>query len=103
MRVDALTLRAVADELQPLLAGTRIDPVIAPTPQSVALCCYGDGQKRWLLLSAHPQLARVHLLTTKPQKLVAEPSPFVMLLRKYLENSRVHAVRAVPWERIIEI
>lgn len=103
MRVDALTLRAVADELQAMLVNSRIDPVIAPTPQAVALCCYGGGQNRWLLISAHPQLARVHLLAAKPQKLVTEPSAFVMLLRKYLEGSRVHAVRAVPWERIIEI
>jgi predicted ribosome quality control (RQC) complex YloA/Tae2 family protein len=103
MRVDALTLRAVADELQAVLVNSRIDPVIAPTPQAVALCCYGGGQNRWLLISAHPQLARVHLLPAKPQKLVTEPSAFVMLLRKYLEGSRVHAVRVVPWERILEI
>jgi predicted ribosome quality control (RQC) complex YloA/Tae2 family protein len=101
MRVDALTLWAVADELHGLLANARIDPVIAPTPHAVALCCYGGGQNRWLLVSAHPQLARVHLLPAKPQKLVAEPSSFVMLLRKYLEGSRVHAVRAARWERVI--
>jgi predicted ribosome quality control (RQC) complex YloA/Tae2 family protein len=103
MRVDALTLRAVADELQTVLVNSRIDPVIAPTPQAVALCCYGGGQNRWLLISAHPQLARVHLIPAKPQKLVTEPSTFVMLLRKYLEGSRVDAVRAVPWERIVEV
>ena len=103
MRVDALTLRAVAGELAMLIGGARIDPVIAPTPHAVALCCYGAGQNRWLLVSAHPQMARLHLIPSKPQKLVAEPSSFVMLLRKYLEGGRVDAVRAVPWERIVEI
>ena len=103
MRVDALTLRAVAGELAMLIGGARIDPVIAPTPHAVALCCYGAGQNRWLLVSAHPQMARLHLIASKPQKLVAEPSSFVMLLRKYLEGGRVDAVRAVPWERIVEI
>lgn len=103
MRADALTLWAVADELHGLIANARIDPVIAPTPHAVALCCYSGGQNRWLLVSAHPQLARVHLLPAKPQKLVAAPSTFVMLLRKYLEGSRVHAVRAARWERVIAL
>ncbi len=103
MRVDALTLCAVAQELDALITGARVDPVIAPTPHAVALQCYRDGQNRWLLLSAHPQLARVHLLPTKPGKLIAEPSPFVMLLRKYLESGRVDRVHWVRWERIVEI
>lgn len=103
MRLDALTLGAVAGELHAMLVGARLDPIIAPTPHAVAMECYREGRKRWLLLSAHPQLARVHLVAGKPTKLVAEPSAFVMLLRKYLESGRVAAVRWVPWERIIEI
>ncbi len=103
MRVDAWTLRAVAGELAALLTGARIDPIIAPTPHAVAMVCYRDGQNRWLLISAHPQLGRVHLLPAKPPKLVAAPSTFVMLLRKYVEGARIQAIRAVPWERVIEI
>lgn len=103
MRVDALTLRAVASELQSWLEGARLDPIIAPTPHAIAMCAYSDGQKRWLLLSAHPQLASVHLIPNKPQKLVAEPSTFVMLLRKYLEGGRVEFVKWEPWERIITL
>ncbi len=103
MRIDALTLRAVAGELDAQLAGARIDPVIAPTPHAIALQCYINGQNHWLLLSAHPQLARLHLLPAKPQKLVVEPSSFVMLLRKYLEGGRITSVRASQWERVVTI
>jgi predicted ribosome quality control (RQC) complex YloA/Tae2 family protein len=102
MRIDALTLGAVARELDHLLVGSRIDTVIAPTPHAVAIQCYGAGQNHWLLLSAHPQLARIHLLAAKPKKLVTEPSSFVMLLRKYLESGRITGVRWIEWERIIE-
>src|SRR5579885_3649185 len=104
MSVDALTLVALADELRDGLRGARIDDVIQPTPESVALQCWGGGAgKRWLLVSAHPQLARVHLVDEKPRKLVAEPPAFVMLLRKYLEGTRVVEVRQPRWERILEI
>jgi len=103
MRVDAVILGAVAAELDKNLTGARIDTVIAPTPHAVALQCYGNGQNRWLLLSAHPQLARIHWIDRKPTKLVTEPSSFVMLLRKYLESGRIEKVAWVQWERIVEI
>src|SRR5215472_7052170 len=103
MHVDALTLAAVADELRPVLAGARIEDVIQPTPHAVALQCYGSGHNVWLLISAHPQVARVHLVDEKPRKLAAEPPAFVMLLRKHLEGARVVALQQPRWERVLEI
>ena len=101
--VDALTLAALAEELRAELLGARIDDVIQPTPHAVALQCYGGGKNRWLLATAHPQLARVHLVEQKPRKLVTEPPAFVMLLRKHLEGARVTTVQQPRWERILEI
>ncbi|HUY76805.1 MAG TPA: NFACT family protein, partial [Ktedonobacterales bacterium] len=103
MQIDALTLAALADEFQTTLVGARIDDVIQPTPQAVALQCWGGGRNRWLMVSTHPQLARIHFTAEKPRKLAAEPPAFVMLLRKYLEGARVVAVRHPRWERVIEI
>jgi predicted ribosome quality control (RQC) complex YloA/Tae2 family protein len=101
--VDALTLAALADELRAELHGARIDDVIQPTPHAIALQCYGNGRNRWLLATAHPQLARLHLIDQKPRKMVTEPPAFVMLLRKHLEGARIVAVRQPRWERIVEI
>lgn len=101
--VDALTLAALADELRRELPGARIDDVIQPTPYAVALQCWGNGRNRWLLATAHPQLARIHLIERKPRKLVTEPPAFVMLLRKYLEGARIAAIRQPRWERLLEI
>ncbi|HEX6541408.1 MAG TPA: NFACT RNA binding domain-containing protein [Ktedonobacterales bacterium] len=101
--VDALTLAALAEELRADLTGARVDDVIQPTPRAVAIQCWGGGRNRWLLASAHPQLARIHLINAKPRKLVTEPPAFVMLLRKHLEGARVAAIRQPRWERLIEI
>ena len=103
MYVDALALAALRDELQDALLGGRVDDVIQPTPYAVALQCYSHGQNFWLLVSAHPQYARVHLIEQKPRKLVAEPPAFVMLLRKHLEGARVVVIRQPQWERVLEI
>src|SRR5579863_7565573 len=102
-QIDALTLAAIAGELVARAMGARIEDAIAPTPHSVALQLYAPGLRGWLLASAHPQLARVHLAAGKPRKLIAEPPTFVMLLRKYLEGSRLVAVHQPRWERIIEL
>lgn len=101
--VDALTLAALAGELRTDLLGARIDDAIQPTPYAIALQCWGGGRNRWLLASAHPQLARVHLTDDKPRKLVTEPPAFVMLLRKHLEGTRVAAINQPRWERLLEI
>jgi predicted ribosome quality control (RQC) complex YloA/Tae2 family protein len=107
MYVDAITLAAVADEWRALLIGARIDTVIQPTEHSIAMQCYapgGEGERnRWLYCSTHPQLARVHLTARKPPRIASEPPPFVMLLRKHLEGTRIEAVQQPRWERVIEV
>ena len=109
MYVDAITIAAVVDELRLLLTNARIDTIIQPTEHALALQCYTSGNaeqsgaNRWLYLSAHPQLARVHVTAMKPQKVASEPPPFVMLLRKHLEGARIEAISQPRWERMVEI
>ena len=110
MHIDALTLAAVADEWRTLLTGARIDTIIQPTEYAIAIQCYAPsksagegGQNRWLYLSAHPQLARAHLTALKPPKIASDPPAFVMLLRKYLEGTRIEAIEQPRWERVLEL
>lgn len=109
MYIDAITLATLADEWRLLLARARIDTIIQPTAYSLAFQCYApgsegqSGQNCWLYLSMHPQLARAHLTARKPTKIASEPPPFVMLLRKYLEGTRVEAIEQPRWERVLEI
>ncbi|HXL36902.1 MAG TPA: NFACT RNA binding domain-containing protein [Ktedonobacteraceae bacterium] len=110
MQIDAITLAALADEWRLLLINARIDVIIQPTVHSIAIQCYAlsqeqgqGGKNRWLYFSAHPQLARAHITTLKPSRIVKEPPAFVMLLRKYLEGTRIEVIEQARWERVIEI
>ena len=110
MHIDAMTLASLADEWRLLLANARIDAIIQPTVHSIAIQCYApareqgqSGKNRWLYLSAHPQLARAHITALKPSRIVNEPPAFVMLLRKYLEGTRIESIEQARWERVIEI
>jgi predicted ribosome quality control (RQC) complex YloA/Tae2 family protein len=110
MHVDALTLAALVDEWRLLLSNARVDVIIQPTVHSIAMQCYApsqeqgqSGKNRWLYLSAHPQLARAHITALKPSRIVNEPPAFVMLLRKYLEGTRIETIEQARWERVVEI
>ncbi len=102
MHFDALTLAAVADELRETVAGGRVQQIVLPDSRSVALEIYAHRARRHLLLSAHPQASRVHLLEHKPRRGVAKETPLLLLLRKYVRGARLESVELpVPFERVL--
>lgn len=102
MHFDALMLAAVADELKETVAGGRIQQIVLPDRRSVALEIYAHRERRHLLLSAHPQASRVHLLEHKPRRGVPKETPLLLLLRKYVRSARLESVELpVPFERVL--
>lgn len=101
MYFDALTLAAVADELRETILGGRIQRVLLTGPLSIGLEIYAHGRRRQLLASAHPQLARVHLVRGKLTRGVEQDTPLLLLLRKYLLGGRIVAIEQPPLERIL--
>lgn len=101
MYFDALTLAAVADELRETILGGRIQRVLLTGPLSVGLEIYAHGRRRQLIASAHPQLARVHLVRGKLTRGVEQDTPLLLLLRKYLLGGRIVAIEQPPLERIL--
>ncbi|MXZ19360.1 MAG: fibronectin-binding domain-containing protein [Caldilineaceae bacterium SB0665_bin_25] len=102
MHFDALTLAAVADELKKTVAGGRVQQIVLPDSRSVALEIYAHRARRYLLLSAHPQASRVHLLEHKPRRGVPKETPLLLLLRKYVRSARLESVELpVPFERVL--
>lgn len=100
MAYDTVTTAAVAAELRERLSGGRVDKIIQPSAFAVALLVRVGGANHWLLLSAHPQHARVALVAERLAKAFDEPSPFVMALRKYLEGARLAAVEQAGSDRV---
>jgi predicted ribosome quality control (RQC) complex YloA/Tae2 family protein len=101
MPFDSLTMAAVSDDVRARAVGGRIQKIIQPSLEAVALSVYRDGARHWLLLSADPRHARVALTDDRLAKGFAAPSPFVMLLRKYLDGARLLDVTHMPHERIL--
>jgi predicted ribosome quality control (RQC) complex YloA/Tae2 family protein len=101
MYFDALTLAAVTDTLQATIAGGRVQRVVLTSPLSIGLEVYAHRQRYYLLASAHPQFARVHLLQEKPSRGVEQATPLLLLLRKYVLGGRIVSVEQPPLERIL--
>lgn len=101
MPFDALAMAAMTDEVG-ATAGGRIQKIVQPSRYGVGLAIYAGGEQHWLLLSADPRFARVQL-TSKLAKAFPTPSPFVMLLRKYLDGARVDMVEQRWRERVMTV
>lgn len=103
MQFDALTLAAVADELRATVVGGRIQRVVQTGPLSLGFEVYAQRRRHYLLASAHPQFARVHLVRAKPSRGVEATTPLLLLLRKYVLGGFIVAVEQPPLERILVI
>lgn len=103
MPFDALTMAAVADELETAVIGGQIQRIIQPSLHSVGISMYGSGKQHWLIASADARHARIHLSDGKLAKAFPTPSSFVMTLRKYLEGGRLRSVRQPRYERVLRL
>ncbi|MGD1997036.1 MAG: NFACT RNA binding domain-containing protein [Anaerolineae bacterium] len=99
MHVDHLTLACLRDRLDGLL-GARVQRVILPDDLSLGLELYA-GERIQLLISAHPQHARMLVVPQKQRRGVERPTPLLQLMRKWVRGSRLVDVSQPPWERIL--
>src|SRR5258706_7852458 len=101
MYVDSITLAALTDEFNSLLAGGRVQDVTIASPASFGLEIYNNHQRYQLLISADPKTARCHLVEGKFRRGVEQPSTVALLIRKHLDGARLNAVEQPAWERIL--
>jgi predicted ribosome quality control (RQC) complex YloA/Tae2 family protein len=102
MSYDSLVLSAVTRELQELIKGARVQRIFASNKTDLLLHLHQRNGSPVLLISCHPVYARAHLTSQRYDHLDT-PSPFCMLLRKYLVGSRIHDFKQLPLERVLEI
>lgn len=103
MNFDVFTTAAVVDELSRTLERGRVQDTLEIGNESVGLEIYANHQRHYLLLSAHAQEARIHLVSDRVRRGVENPSPLGLMLRRYLEGAWLSAIRQPAWERIVHL
>ena len=100
MSFDGLFTKAMVQELSGLLKGGRINKVHQPYKNEVILTIRAGGVNHKLLLSAHPNYARVQL-TNEAYDNPSEPPMFCMLLRKHIEGYILEDLYQIENDRMI--
>ena len=102
MPMDGMMVGFVAEELNRMLSGGRVDRVTQPERDTVLITVRAQGENRTLLLCASAQHARCHLTASRfPNPL--DPPALCMLLRKQLLGGRVLNVCQVGGDRIVHL
>jgi predicted ribosome quality control (RQC) complex YloA/Tae2 family protein len=103
MNFDVFTTAAVVDELSRILERGRVQDTLEIGNDAVGLEIYATHERHYLLISAHAQEARIHLVTDRVRRGVENPSPLGLMLRRYLEGAWLSAIRQPAWERIVHL
>lgn len=79
-----------------------MDAVRGLAGRALALSLRGPAGPAWLLVSAEPDLTRLHALSARPAA-PRPPPPFQAVARRELEGARLVAVSARPGDRVVSL
>lgn len=102
MVFDGMVTRAISYELNKELENGRVMKIYQPNHTEILMVVRQERENKQLLLSAHPQYARIHITEDKREN-PTEPPVFCMILRKHLAGSFIKKVEQQENERIIHI
>ena len=102
MSFDGFFLHHMVEELRAELLNGRIQKINQPFDQELVLQIRSNRQSHRLLLSAHPVFGRIQLTETTFEN-PAQPSTFIMVLRKYLQGAVIESIEQIENDRILEI
>lgn len=102
MSFDGFFLHHMVEELRRELVNGRIQKINQPFEQELVLQIRSNRQSHRLLLSTHPVFGRIQLTQTTFEN-PAQPSTFIMVLRKYLQGALIESIEQVENDRIVEM
>ena len=102
MSFDGFFLHHMVEELRAELLNGRIQKINQPFDQELVLQIRSNRQSHRMLLSAHPVFGRIQLTETTFEN-PAQPSTFIMVLRKYLQGAVIESIEQIENDRIVEI
>ena len=105
---DSLILKAFTGENKEFITGARINKIQQPTRRELLLSLRNNGQTKQFYINIDPKMYHICFMSEENfQKRLIEipqkPPMFCMLLRKYLQNSKIAKVNQPDGERILEL
>ncbi len=102
MPQDAFTLKYLCDQLNSIFAGGKVNKIIQPNGDKVALTVYTGKCTTRLLIDVNPSSPRIGVISSEIPSPLTAPN-FCMLLRKHLLSATLDGIKLVGFDRIVKI
>jgi len=102
MSLSLAEIQSVVADLKPKLEGGRIERIDQPERHKLVLSVRNGPARYWLLICVHPRFSRLHLLTSRPER-VKPAAGFCNVVRQHLTGSPVLALRQMAGDRVVVI
>ncbi|KYH35672.1 hypothetical protein CLTEP_00650 [Clostridium tepidiprofundi DSM 19306] len=102
MALDGIFLFSIIDEISPIMIDSKIEKINQPEKDEINIVFKKARKKYKLLISASSNYPRIHF-TEITKKNPLSPPIFCMVLRKYLNNSKVISLEQINGDRIVKI
>ena len=102
MPFDGFVTKCIAEELNIILAGGRVDKIQQPERDEVHLAVRNNGKNYRLLICSNAASPRIHLTGSAKENPERAPM-FCMVLRKHIGGGRIVGIVARDLERVVEI
>jgi predicted ribosome quality control (RQC) complex YloA/Tae2 family protein len=100
--LTATEIAKVTGELAPALAEGWIQKIHQPAARTILLEIRTSGRTHRLLISCHPETARLHFTTAAFQN-PSTPPPFCQFLRAHLQGARIDRIEQIQGDRIVQL
>lgn len=102
MPQDAFTLRYLAEELNTLFLGGKVNRIVAPSNDEVVLTVYNGKKTFKFLIDVNPGAPRIGVIEEEKPSPLTAPN-FCMLLRKHLLNAEIKGISLIGFDRIVRV
>ena len=105
---DSLILKEFIDENKEFICNARINKIQQPTRRELIFSMRNNGQTRQFYININPEMYHVCFMSEQNSRkrlieIPPKPPMFCMLLRKYLNNSRIAKIEQPDGDRILEL
>lgn len=100
MALDGIFIYSILEELKYKLLGGRVEKVNQPEKDEIILCIKNNRKNYKLSISSSSVYPKIHI-TDKNKPNPLKPPIFCMVLRKYLNSSRLIEIRQLDTDRVV--
>lgn len=101
MAIDGLTLFSIKEEFKEKLIGGKLDKIYQPEIDELNINIRNNRENHKLLISADPSLPKVYLADNFTKENPLKAPIFLMILRKYILNSKIVNIRQLNCDRVL--